>query len=111
MENDTSYLNSQSLIPVLKELSDIKSSLTANTVETTNIKSSIGEIKIDLREMKNESVGRREFTDVITGVKRQIVGVKEELEAEISPLKKVVYGLVGLILTGVVVAILRGIIK
>lgn len=50
---------------ILKELSDIKASLAVNTSETANIKATIGEIKQDIREIKNESVGRVEFTDAM----------------------------------------------
>ncbi len=41
---------------VMKELSDIKSSLAVNTSETQNIKGSIVEIKADIREIKTKYV-------------------------------------------------------
>lgn len=47
----------------MKELSDIKASLAVNTNETANIKSTIAEIKQDLRDIKNETVTRTEFTE------------------------------------------------
>jgi hypothetical protein len=81
---------------VLKELSDIKASLAVNTNETANIKGSVTEIKTDIREIKNDFVSRREFNDGLTAVRE-----------EITPIKKVVYGMVGLILLAVVGAIVQ----
>lgn len=48
---------------ILKELSDIKASLAVNTSETANIKSTITEIKQDLRDIKAEAVTRTEFME------------------------------------------------
>lgn len=81
---------------VLKELSDIKSSLAVNTNETANIKGSVGEIKVDIREIKNDFVNRREFNDALGSLRQ-----------ELSPIKKVVYGLIGVILLAVIGAIIQ----
>lgn len=80
---------------ILKELSDIKSSLAVNTNETANIKASIGEIKSDIKEIKNDFITRREMAEGMS-----------LLREEIGPLKKIVYGCVALVLTGFVSAIL-----
>ncbi|HEX5429850.1 MAG TPA: hypothetical protein VFX17_02090 [Patescibacteria group bacterium] len=56
---------------VLKELSDIKSSLAVNTNETANIKQSIAEIKLDIREIKTDFVTRREFNDAIKTLREE----------------------------------------
>lgn len=85
---------------ILRELSDIKSSLAVNTSETANIKLTISEIKGDIKEIKNDFVNRREFTDSLI-----------EIRKEISPIKKVVYvggSAIGLSVLG---AILKTVIK
>ena len=65
--SDDQVANNQSTA-ILKELSDIKSSLAVNTTETANIKTTIGEIKGDIREIKADFVSRREFTDTTKDV-------------------------------------------
>lgn len=61
-------MESQELMPqhgaILKELSDIKASLAVNTSETNNIKSSINEIKIDIKEIKALYITHDEFKTV-----------------------------------------------
>jgi hypothetical protein len=85
---------------LFKELSDIKASMAVNTAETQNIKTSIIEIRNDIKEIKDDFVNRREFTEGLTAVRE-----------EITPLKKVVYGIIGLIVTGVIVGLLKLIIN
>lgn len=85
---------------ILKELSDIKSSLAVNTNETANIKASITEIKADIKDIKNDFITRREMTETLATLKE-----------EISPLKKIVYGCVTLILIGFVGGILALVYK
>lgn len=51
---------------VLKELSDIKASLAVNTNETANIKQRVTELQVDIKEIKNEYINRREFNETIT---------------------------------------------
>lgn len=86
---------SQNQAAVLKELSDIKSSLAVNTNETANIKTSITEIKVDIKEIKNDFITRREMTDAVALISDQI-----------NPLKKIVYGCVAVILLGAIGALL-----
>jgi len=85
---------------ILRELSDIKSSLAVNTNETANIKASISEIKVDIKEIKNDFVNRREFTDSLI-----------EIRKEISPIKKIVYTIGMAIIIAVIGALLKLIIK
>lgn len=85
---------------ILKELSDIKESLAVNTTETANIKLNINDIKTDMKDIKNAFVTRIEF-----------VGAIKELKEQISPLKKIIYGMIGIIGTGVVVAVLKLVLK
>lgn len=61
---------------ILKELSDIKSSLAVNTTETANIKASITEIKMDVKEIRQETVSRREFTDL----QKQVIALNGRME-------------------------------
>lgn len=94
-QHDTSNINS-----ILKELSDIKASLAVNTNETKNIKDNIAEIKTDMKEIKNDFVNRRELNEAIVAIYEQI-----------SPLKKIAYGLVGVVGIAVIGAVLKLILK
>ncbi len=73
---------------ILKELSDIKASLAVNTSETANIKSTIGEIKQDIREMKSDSVSRREYTDTVNAM--------SALKGDVETLKEFRWKLAGI---------------
>jgi hypothetical protein len=84
---------------LMKELSDIKASLAVNTNETQNIKSSITEIKIDIKEIKNDFVNRREFAEAI-----------KDIREEISPLKKMIYAVISVVVMTVLGAILSQVI-
>jgi hypothetical protein len=81
---------------ILKELSDIKASLAVNTNETANIKSNMAEIKGDIKEIKNDFVSRREFNEAL-----------KEIRIQISPLRKILYGMIGVVGVAVLGAILR----
>ncbi len=85
---------------VLRELSDIKSSLAVNTNETANMGKNITEIKTDIREIKTDFVNRREFKEAI-----------DDIHDQISPLKKWMYGLMSAIGLAVLAAILKLVIK
>lgn len=68
MSDQINNTNSDSKGNVMKELSDIKSSLAVNTSETQNIKGSIAEIKSDIREIKTKFVNQEQhkvLTDCI----------------------------------------------
>lgn len=94
MDAERKQNDNQSVL--LKELSDIKSSLAVNTSETANIKGSITEIKTDIREIKADFVNRREFNDGLGAIR-----------SELNPLKKIIYGLVSVILIAVIGAIVQ----
>lgn len=85
---------------ILKELSDIKSSLAVNTSETANIKQSVGEIKVDIKEIKLDFINRREFREGLDAIRE-----------EISPIRKIVYGIVSLFGIAIIGAIARLVIK
>src|SRR5689334_11465800 len=72
-------LNDQSTA-ILKELSDIKSSLAVNTNETANIKQRVTELQVDVKEIKNDYIVRREFNEQVAN-----------LRDDISFFKKIVY--------------------
>ena len=77
---------------LMKELSDIKSSLAVNTNETQNIKSVVGEIKIDLRSIRDDYITRREFGESLG-----------TLQDQLTPIKRLMYGLmtaIGLTILG-----------
>lgn len=75
---------------ILKELSDIKASLAVNTSETGNIKVTIAEIKQDIREIKGETISRREFTETISALSIQ------SLRADVETLKEFRWRLAGI---------------
>jgi predicted nucleic acid-binding Zn-ribbon protein len=85
---------------ILRELSDIKSSLAVNTSETSNIKVNMNEVKVDIKEIKNDKVSRRELNEAIKAI-----------NDELQPLKKFVYGLISIMGIAFVGAILKVIIK
>jgi hypothetical protein len=96
MDDETTTRTDTNQSVLLKELSDIKASLAVNTSETANIKGSITEIKSDIREIKADFVSRREFNDGLASVR-----------AEIALPKKLVYGMVAVILLAVIGAIVQ----
>lgn len=77
---------------IMKELSDIKASLAVNTNETANIKQSISEIKSDVKDIKNDSVNRREFSDALSQM--------SNLQKDVAFLQKIAYG--GLAILGAI---------
>lgn len=85
---------------ILKELSDIKASLAVNTNETANIKARIGEIQLDIKEIKSDYVIRREFTEALI-----------EIRERLSFFQKIVYSIFSVIGLSVLGAILKLIIK
>ncbi len=85
---------------MMREFSDIKALLAVNTSETSNIKASISEMKVDMKEIKNDFVNRRELNEIVTAIYEQI-----------SPVKKSIYGMGLLIVTTVIGAVLRLVIQ
>ena len=86
--------NDQGQVNIMKELSDIKSSLAVNTSETSNIKSNISEIKSDIKEIKNDFVARREFNEALSTIRE-----------EISPLRKFIYAIISAFGLAIIAAI------
>ena len=69
MINKDNKLNNEGNVnSILKELSDIKVSLGVNTNETQNIKSSIGEIKSDIHEIKANYITQEQHTQLVTNL-------------------------------------------
>lgn len=97
--NETSPQDHPSVV-IMKELSDIKTNLAVNTNETGNIKASLGKIESSVSAIQADFVSRREFGDRIALVEEQI-----------SPLKKLVYGCVAIILGGFISGLLVFIYK
>ncbi len=85
---------------ILKELSDIKSSLAVNTNETANIKQRVTELQVDVKEIKNEFVNRRELSEKL-----------KPLADKISLLQKIVYSVFSVIGLTVLGAILKLVLK
>jgi len=81
---------------ILKELSDIKSSLAVNTDETANIKQRVTELQVDVKEIKNDFINRREFNEQIA-----------TLSGRVDFFQKIVYSVFSVIGIAVLAAILR----
>lgn len=79
---------------ILKELSDIKSSLAVNTSETANIKVTIGEIKVDIKEIKTSGISRPEFNSAMDTIRKEIPDEKDH-EARIRNLETKVWKFIG----------------
>ena len=92
--------NDQGQVNIMKELSDIKSSLAVNTSETSNIKANISEIKSDIKEIKNDFVARREFNEALVTIRE-----------EIAPLRKFIYAIISAFGLAIIAAIASLIIK
>lgn len=88
--------DSQNTSAIMRELSDLKSNLAINSTETTNIKNTINEIKNDVKEIKNDFISRREFNESVVNINDQI-----------NPMKKVMYGLMGTVGLAVLGSLLR----
>lgn len=86
--NESIPLDHPSVV-IMKELSDIKTNLAVNTNETANMKTSLSKIETSVSAIQADFVSRREFNDRMTTVEEQM-----------SPLRKIVYGCVALILVG-----------
>ena len=89
---------------LMRELSDIKSALAVNTSETANIKATVGEIKMDVREIKNDFITRREANEKDTERMK-------EINAKIDPLKRIVYGTVGIVGAAIVGGLIKLVLK
>jgi hypothetical protein len=50
---------------IMKELSDIKTSLAVNTTETSNIKDSVNEVKLDVKEMKKNYITQEQHKELV----------------------------------------------
>ena len=85
---------------ILKELSDIKASLAVNTNETGNIKQRVTELQVDVKEIKNDFVNRREFNEQLTALAKRV-----------DFFQKIVYSVFSVIGLSILGAILRLIIK
>ncbi len=81
---------------IMKELSDIKTNLAVNTNETQNIKAGLMKIETSVGAIQADFVSRREFSDRMAIVEEQI-----------SPMKKILYGLVATAGLAVLGAILQ----
>lgn len=83
-------------VAIQKDLSDIKASLAVNTNETGNINKSINRIESDIKDIKNDYVNRREFTEGL-----------ETVRSEVQPLKKFIYGLIAVVLLAFIGAVIN----
>lgn len=107
---------------ILKELSDIKSSLAVNTSETANIKNNINDIKVDIKEIKNDFVNRREFneatatlrkefSDANTLIKTEFLDAVKAVRKDLALPKKILYAIMSAAGLAVLYALLNLVIK
>ncbi len=85
---------------ILKELSDIKSSLAVNTNETANIKQRVTELQVDVKDIKNDFINRREFNEQITA-----------LAGRVDFFQKIVYSVFSIVGIAILGAILKSVLK
>lgn len=85
---------------ILAELAAIRESLAVNTTKTGRIESDIGEIKTDLKAIREDYPSRREFTDALTVIR-----------GDISFFKKIVYSIVSFLALGIGTALFKLIFK
>lgn len=90
---ETAQSTNQSTI--LKELSDIKTSLAVNTNETANIKIAVVEIKTAVNEMKGDYISRREFSDKTKELDEKCVARFTVGEGRTADLYRIVYWVIG----------------
>ncbi len=84
---------------ILKELSDIKSSLAVNTTETNNIKVSITEIKTDIKDIKTKYITQDQLNVFIANL-NEISKLTSAHDKDLTKIKS--YGTIGLILLGII---------
>jgi uncharacterized coiled-coil DUF342 family protein len=101
----------QNVSAVLKELSDIKSSLAVNTNETANIKGSISEIKSDIKDIKADVVTRREFNDTVNTLRKESGEAVTDIRKSLSDAKKLMWGAISAVGIVLLNAILKLVIK
>lgn len=96
---------------ILKELSDIKSALAVNSNETINIKQRVTELQVDVKEIKNDFINRREFNEQVQALKQQYDSQYKGLKEKVNLLQKIIYSVFGIIGVTVLAAILKSVIK
>jgi elongation factor P--beta-lysine ligase len=96
---------------ILKELSDIKSALAVNSNETTNIKQRVTELQVDVKEIKNDFINRREFTEQVQALKLEYDEKFKTLKETVELLWKIIYSIFGVIGLTVLGAIIKLVIK
>ncbi len=99
MEIKDHEVSNQHEITILKELSDIKASLAVNTSETQNIKGTISEIKVDIRDIKTNAVTQDQFKTV---VESHADHEKRIRVLEVNVTKILTWGTIGLALIGII---------
>lgn len=67
---------------ILKELSDIKANQAVNSNETSNIKTRLTELQVDIKEIKNDFMTRREFNEAIGDVKEENAELKKQIATQ-----------------------------
>jgi hypothetical protein len=103
---------------ILRELSDIKAALAVNTSETGNIKTSINEIKGDMKEIKMDFVNRREFNETTNALRKEFADANtliqtkfldaiNSVKKDIALPKKILYGILSVVGLTVLGALLR----
>jgi hypothetical protein len=87
---------------ILRELSDIKSNLAVATNEVLNLKDSLTELKQNNNEFRSGYISRREFTDALQSLRKEIPDTSE-LTKEVKSLNSFYLKLVGaLVLLGII---------
>lgn len=72
---------------IMKELSDIKEKLATNTAETSNVKSTVNEIKSEIRTIQQSFVTHEEF--------KIVTDITKDHESRVRSLEKNVWKAIG----------------
>ncbi len=92
---------------ILKELSDIKANLAVNSSETINIKGTISEIKVDLREIKSNFVTQTQHKVLVDLINDQEIRLRK-VESYIDTLVGKIWGIgiiASLVMGGITLAV------
>jgi len=89
---------------VMSHIADMKAQLAANTEKTSNVEKTTEEIKATLNKIRDDVIGRREFTDTVKGIRDTLEIHSREIESLIGTRNKTIGALIALqIVWGLVV--------
>ena len=104
-------ITSEHTATILKELSDIKTSLAVNTNETANIKGTVSKIETTVNAIQNDFVSRREFGVALKELAERTTSQFQTSNDKISFLNKALWGVVTTVFLSIAVLFFKLIFK